>query len=767
MTLTARIQLIAIGSVLATSILVLAFVSYRTDQRLQQSIGASLAARVGHHAQLVQDTVDTHLTQLHALLRGPAVAQYLATGALGQLTLRLHAQAAASPDLLQARLIDADGRERVRIDRTDDVLRIRPADELQDKSGRDYVLRTLALPRGQIYISRLDLNREGGVIQVPHVSTLRLAAPLIDANGSRRGVLVLNLRGTALLPPARLGSVTLRMTDETGSYLVHPEDGWLHGQELHSGYDFMAEFGIPLPAPPPRRLQSVVQSRATAARPAPPTEALTRRETVTPGPPVPVARADKAAEGPSPPPSPTKPSQAGQTTPSATARPVSTGITLPDTDHLAPSGPTTGVATPPPQSAGARPGPDAAAARPGPDSGAAPPAPLRPTSETREDAPEIELLTLTAGARSYDAAASWIVLSQGVVPRRWLLVVALPTEVRHALGGTDLLRTGAVTAGIALLAAGCALLLIHGTTRRLTDLSEIADRLAAGDRGVAIEVQGRDEVGRLARALNQMTAQLHITLSRETRAKNLLQIANTELRRSNGELEDFARAAAHDLKTPLRALCVLPTWIEEDLGAIHGPLAAHLSEMRAQTTRLEALVDGLLTYSLIGRDRRGAETFDPAPVVARIVATLSPPAGFRIEAPDLPATVRMVPTEFEIALRNLLQNAIQHHDRQDGQITIRLLSPRNSIVLEVEDDGPGIPEADRARLMLPLRTGKTREEGGGSGLGLAFVAKIAARWGGCLEIEDAPNRGTRLRLSLPADLQDPKDRHDPETGLAA
>ena len=69
MTLTARIQLIAIGSVLATSILVLAFVSYRTDQRLQQSIGASLAARVGHHAQLVQDTVDTHLTQLHAPLR--------------------------------------------------------------------------------------------------------------------------------------------------------------------------------------------------------------------------------------------------------------------------------------------------------------------------------------------------------------------------------------------------------------------------------------------------------------------------------------------------------------------------------------------------------------------------------------------------------------------------------------------------------------------------------------------------------------------------
>ncbi|MCA0922077.1 ATP-binding protein [Pseudooceanicola nanhaiensis] len=633
MSLTARIQIIAVASVLATAILVLLFGTYRTDQRLQESITASLASRVATHADQLQAGVTAHLNQLQELLHGPAVAEFLVGGDLDPLTLRLHALVAAHPDLLQARYIDRQGHEKIRIDRRPEGVRIRTRDELQDKSARTYVTQMLLLGPGQTYVSPLNLNREGGMIEVPHVSTLRLAAPLFDADGSRRGGIVLNLHGRALLPPAQLGNVSLRLVDQTGGYLLHPDGAWLHGQELGNGHDFMSEFGIPLPALP------------------------------------------------------------------------------------------------------------------------------------AED--DIRVLTLDAGGVHYDAAAGWVTVAQGQSPRHWLLIATLPAQVRRTLASADLVQSGLVTAVIALLATAGAWVLIHGTTRRLVDLSEVAGRLSAGERNVAIAVQGRDEVGRLARALNQMTAQLQLTLSRETRAKNLLQITNAELKRANGELEDFARAAAHDLKTPLRALCVLPSWIEEDLSPVPPPLSEHLSEMKAQTARLEALVDGLLTYALIGREAAGATRFDPAPVIEQIVASLSPPPGFDVVTGPLPAQVTFVRTEFEIILRNLVGNALCHHDRASGRIHIRLAQAEDHTVLEVEDDGPGIPEADRDRLRLPLRTGKTRDEGGGTGLGLAFITKIADRWGGCLDIEDAPGRGCLFRLTLPADMARPPARDDPETGLAA
>jgi signal transduction histidine kinase len=101
-------------------------------------------------------------------------------------------------------------------------------------------------------------------------------------------------------------------------------------------------------------------------------------------------------------------------------------------------------------------------------------------------------------------------------------------------------------------------------------------------------------------------------------------------------------------------------------------------------------------------------------------------------------------------MRNLIQNAVVHHDRDHGRIAVTCAATDQALVLEVADDGPGIPPEYHERVLLPFHALKRRDEGGGGGLGLALVNKIVQRWGGRLDIlSESGVRGTCFRLTFP------------------
>lgn len=98
-----------------------------------------------------------------------------------------------NPQYQQVRWIDQHGVERVRVNRIGGALLATPDSELQDKSDRYYVEQTSALLAGEIYVSPVDLNVEHGQVEMPPRPVLRVAMPLFDSAGNRRGSLVLNL----------------------------------------------------------------------------------------------------------------------------------------------------------------------------------------------------------------------------------------------------------------------------------------------------------------------------------------------------------------------------------------------------------------------------------------------------------------------------------------------------------------------------------------------------------------------------------------------
>ena len=227
-----------------------------------------------------------------------------------------------------------------------------------------------------------------------------------------------------------------------------------------------------------------------------------------------------------------------------------------------------------------------------------------------------------------------------------------------------------------------------------------------------------------------------------------------ELARSNAELDQFAYVASHDLKAPIRAIDSLAAWIAEDAGDVLPPDSArHLDLLRRRAGRMEGLLDSLLAYSRAGRTGAPPRPVDTADLVREVAETVAPPGGFdvRIEG-DLPV-VETAPTPLALVLRNLIGNAIKHHDRADGRVTVsaRVLDTEAGGYAEftVADDGPGIEAAYRDRVFGLFQTLRPRDEVEGSGMGLAIVKKTVESWGGEVVLEPSDARGATFRFTWP------------------
>ncbi len=249
----------------------------------------------------------------------------------------------------------------------------------------------------------------------------------------------------------------------------------------------------------------------------------------------------------------------------------------------------------------------------------------------------------------------------------------------------------------------------------------------------------------------QEVKQLNETLEQRVAERTAeLQLRTQELVRRNQELDQFAYVASHDLKAPLRAIEHLAHWISQDTGdSLPAASQEHLAKLHGRVNRMEKLLDDLLAYSRAGRMEYESETVDTGLLVADIIKLLAPPKHFDIivqaEMPVL--TTARVP--IDLVLRNLINNAIKHHNRPDGIIQITALDLGDSIEFSITDDGPGINRQFHERIFQMFQTLKPRDQVEGSGIGLAVVKKIVESCGGVIGVESAEGNGAIFRFTWP------------------
>ena len=302
---------------------------------------------------------------------------------------------------------------------------------------------------------------------------------------------------------------------------------------------------------------------------------------------------------------------------------------------------------------------------------------------------------------------------------------------------------------------------IQGVLKPLKTLQTGTETLGGGNLGHRICTATRDEFGQVAHAFNRMAENL--TASRDELEKEVaerkcaeavLSQQTEDLVRSNEELDRFAYVASHDLKAPLRAIDQLASFIAEDAGERLGEASrGDLNLMRERVHRMERLLDDLLAYSRIGRKESRAVDVNSADVVAEVVNLLSPRPGFEVVAdPDLPM-VRAPRVAVELVFRNLIGNALKHHDRETGKVHVSYRGTDGRVEFAIHDDGPGIPAEFSEQVFEMFHTLKPRDVMEGSGMGLATVKKSLESSGGSIRLDPNQGRGTTFRITWPAASQ--------------
>lgn len=291
------------------------------------------------------------------------------------------------------------------------------------------------------------------------------------------------------------------------------------------------------------------------------------------------------------------------------------------------------------------------------------------------------------------------------------------------------------TALLVPVSIGLMLLFTFFLARPLRRIDEAIGRIGHGQLDQPVAEEGPTDLRALARQLEWLRVRL-------------------------GEISEernrFLRHMSHELKTPLANLREGTELMLE--GAV-GPLGDGQREvagiLREESLRLQRLIENLLSYSEWQAKRGGLEctTFRLAPLVAAAVETYQLPVGARhltlaVDADDIEVTADRA--RLRLILDNLISNAVKYSP-DGGTITLRARRSGDDLLVEVADEGPGIPAEERGRVFDAFYQG-TAAAGAlvrGTGIGLSVVQEFVQAHGGTVELVDGEFPGAHFRVRLP------------------
>jgi signal transduction histidine kinase len=296
------------------------------------------------------------------------------------------------------------------------------------------------------------------------------------------------------------------------------------------------------------------------------------------------------------------------------------------------------------------------------------------------------------------------------------------------------IRTGFTALAVALVTS---YLLAHGMTLPLREMTAAARAMARGDYSRRIRATSRDEVGELARAFNQMAA---------------------DLAAADRQRRELIANVSHELRTPITALQGV---LENLVDGVAEADPATLRTALRQTERLGRLVAELLDLSRVdaGVVRLDREEIAVAPFLADAIAqakVTAAGAGQRVEfvldTPAEPLVVTADRDRLHQVFANLLDNAARHSPA-GGTVTVSARAEADRVAFEVADQGSGIPVEQQARVFERFTRGSpgdgTSARDGGTGLGLAIARWVVDLHGGTIEVAQSPLPGCRIKVALP------------------
>ncbi|WP_404414939.1 ATP-binding protein [Marinospirillum sp.] len=284
---------------------------------------------------------------------------------------------------------------------------------------------------------------------------------------------------------------------------------------------------------------------------------------------------------------------------------------------------------------------------------------------------------------------------------------------------------------------------LHGLGNRLRSLERVSSQLAAGNLKARVTEQKKDFIGKLASAFNHMAEQIQRLLRTQ---------------------QEMIHAVSHELRTPVARIRFGLQMIEDlsEDQAPHQQLVRQVQGIDKDIDELDTLIDEILTYARLGQEKLQLQ-FVEQEVIGLLDDVVS---GFQRVNPNMELELKVnnpgnFSTEadlegryFQRAIQNLVGNAVRYA-RSNILITCHLEA--DNLRVDVEDDGPGIPEEDWQRVFMPfsrLDDSRTRSSGG-YGLGLSIVQRIIYWHRGSALVDRSPSlKGARFCLIFPKQQAD-------------
>lgn len=288
-------------------------------------------------------------------------------------------------------------------------------------------------------------------------------------------------------------------------------------------------------------------------------------------------------------------------------------------------------------------------------------------------------------------------------------------------------------------AAGELAYIIH-RVEDVTEFVHLKQRQGAWEEGENL-LQGR---------VSRMEADIVLRSKELQDLNDRLRRNEAQLQAANQELNEFATIVSHDLKAPLRGVATLAKWLQTDYAdKLDQEGRDNLADMVKRVGRMDRMIEGILSYSRLGRTQEKPEPVPLTELVPAVVEDLAPPEHVHVHiSPDLPL-VHGEPVRLRQLFQNLIGNAIKYGDKPHIEIRVSWVDSGSMWEFTVADNGPGIEERHYDRIFRIFQTLAPKDRSDSTGVGLALVKRIVEGAGGRVWLESRLGQGSAFHFTWP------------------
>ncbi|GAA4246139.1 MULTISPECIES: PAS domain-containing sensor histidine kinase [Winogradskyella] len=220
-----------------------------------------------------------------------------------------------------------------------------------------------------------------------------------------------------------------------------------------------------------------------------------------------------------------------------------------------------------------------------------------------------------------------------------------------------------------------------------------------------------------------------------------------KLEKSNDELQEYAHIVSHDLKSPLRSIDALVSWLKEDnKGKLDAMSTRNFELIEATLEKMEQLISDVLDYSSVGTDTTVKADVDLNKMLQDLTTILYIPDHIKITALQQLPIIKGDATKLQQLFQNLISNAVKFIDKEKGSITIDFEDLKSHYKFSIQDNGIGIEKQFHDKIFKIFHAlNKSKDS---TGIGLSIVKKIVDLHEGQIWLESQPNIGTTFYFTL-------------------